>query len=77
MVISYFLYLKKITSLFAGGPSSSCEMIILRNNSHGGIIRVCMGIFTTALPRTTDAKPQFASKNSGLEVSNSPRPHQP
>ena len=27
----------------------SCEMIILRNNSHGGIIRVCMGIFTTAL----------------------------
>ena len=30
-------------------PSSSCEMIILRNNSHGGIIRVCMGIFTTAL----------------------------
>ena len=32
-----------------GGPSSSCEMIILRNNSQGGIIRVCMGIFTTAL----------------------------
>ena len=32
-----------------GGLSSSCEMIILRNNSHGGIIRVCMGIFTTAL----------------------------
>ena len=32
-----------------GGPSSSCEMSILRNNSHGGIIRVCMGIFTTAL----------------------------
>ena len=24
-------------------------MIILRDNSHGGIIRVCMGIFTTAL----------------------------
>ena len=32
-----------------GGPSSSYEMIILRTNSHGGIIRVCMGIFTTAL----------------------------
>ena len=32
-----------------GGPSSSCEMIILHNNSHGGIIRVCMRIFTTAL----------------------------
>ena len=26
-----------------------CEMIILHNNSHGGIIRVCIGIFTTAL----------------------------
>ena len=35
-----------------GGPSSSCEMIILRNKknkSHGEIIRVCMGIYTTAL----------------------------
>ena len=38
-----------ILSWSTGGPSSSCEMIILRNNSHGGIIRVCMGIFTTAL----------------------------
>ena len=37
------------TSSITGGPSSSCEMIILRNNSHDGIIRVCMGIFTTAL----------------------------
>ena len=36
-------------TLLTGCPSSSCEMIILRNNSHGGIIRVCMGIFTTAL----------------------------
>ena len=35
--------------LDTGGPSSSCEMIILRSNSHGGIIRVCMGIFMTAL----------------------------
>ena len=32
-----------------GGPSSRCEMIISRNISHGGIIRVCRGIFTTAL----------------------------
>ena len=32
-----------------GSPSSSCEMIILRNNSQGVIIRVCMGIFATAL----------------------------
>ena len=30
-------------------PSSSGEMIILRNNSQGEIIRVCIGIFTTAL----------------------------
>ena len=29
-------------------PRSSCEMIILRNNNHGKIIRVRMGIFTTA-----------------------------
>ena len=32
-----------------GDPSSSCEVIILRNNGQGGIISVCMGIFTTAL----------------------------
>ena len=37
------------TEQITGGPSSSCEMIILRDNNHGGIIRVCMGIFTTAL----------------------------
>ena len=30
-------------------PSSSGEMIILRNNSQGEVIRVCIGIFTTAL----------------------------
>ena len=41
--------LKFYVKLSTGGPSSSCKMIILRNNSHGGIIRVCMGIFTTAL----------------------------
>ena len=38
-----------ISSQPTSSPSSSCEMIILRNNSHYGIIRVCMGIFTTAL----------------------------
>ena len=37
MVFSY----KLRASAVAGGPSSSCEMIILRNNGHGGIIRVC------------------------------------
>ena len=31
-----------------GGPSSNCEMIILRNNSRGGIVRVWIGISTTA-----------------------------
>ena len=36
-----------------GDPSSSCEMIILHNNSHGGIIRVCLRIFTTALRNQT------------------------
>ena len=36
-------------TLGTGSPSSSCEMIILQNKSHGKIIRVCMGIFTTAL----------------------------
>ena len=40
---------EEIAVFTTGGLSSSCEMIILRNNSHGGIIRVCMGIFTTAL----------------------------
>ena len=48
-MIFHFYKLHHEASLFTGGPSSSCEMIILRNNSHGGIIRVYMGIFTTAL----------------------------
>ena len=39
----------KIPDFSTGGPSSSYEMIILRTNSHGGMIRVCIGIFTTAL----------------------------
>ena len=30
-------------------PISSCERIILHNNSHSGIIRACMRIFMTAL----------------------------
>ena len=36
-----------------GGPSSSCDMITLHNNSHGGIIRVCVGIFTTVVRNKT------------------------
>ena len=32
-----------------GGSSSTCEMIILRNEGHSKILGVCMGIFTTAL----------------------------
>ena len=45
-----------------GGPSSSCDMIILHNNSHGGIIRVCMRIFTTALRNKTIR--QILNKNT-------------
>ena len=45
-----------------GSPSSSCEMIILHNNSHSGIIRVCMRIFTTALRNKTIR--QILNKNT-------------
>ena len=38
-----------ISGLTTGGPSSSYEMIILRNKSHGEIVRVWIGIFTTTL----------------------------
>ena len=46
LVVSRVVIFYRVTT---GGPSSSCEMIILRNNGHGGIIRVCIGIFTSAL----------------------------
>ena len=46
------------------GPSSSCDMIILRNNSHGGIIRVCMGIFTTALRNKQNTSNSQQKKNT-------------
>ena len=51
---SIFVYSIKLSTYFfkrdtTGGSSSSCEMIILHNNSYGGIIRVCMGIFMIAL----------------------------
>ena len=38
------------------GPCSSCEMIILRNKSRGGIIRVCMRMFTTALKKKKNSQ---------------------
>ena len=38
------------------GPSSSCEMIISRNKSHGEIIGVCVGIFMTALRNINTVK---------------------
>ena len=44
-----------------GAPSSSCEMIILHNNS-GGILRVCMRIFTTTLRNKTIR--QILNKNT-------------
>ena len=46
-----------------GGPSSSWEMIILRNNSHGGITRVYVGIFTTA-PRNKKIRQILKKKNT-------------
>ena len=36
-------------SKLTGGPSSSCETIILRNKHHDENERVCLGIFTTGL----------------------------
>ena len=42
-------------------PSLQLEMIILRNNKHGEITRVCMGIFTTAL-RNKKISPIFSQK---------------
>ena len=63
-LLSNILLLGYIT----GGPSSSWEMIILRNKSHSEIIRVCMGIFTTALRNkklsqilNTNTSPYFPS----------------
>ena len=40
---------RAVLYLSTGGPSLSCELILLRNKSHGEMIRVCMGIFTHAL----------------------------
>ena len=48
-VLTCHVTIRKPSMSTTGSPSSSCEMIILRNNSHGVIIRVCMGIFTAAL----------------------------
>ena len=45
-----------------GRPGSSCEMIILHNNSRGGILRVCMRIFTTTLRNKTIR--QILNKNT-------------
>ena len=45
-VLTCHVTIRKPSMSTTGSPSSSCEMIILRNNSHGVIIRVCMGIFT-------------------------------
>ena len=40
---------RAVLYLSTGGLSLSCELIMLRNKSHGEMIRVCMGIFTHAL----------------------------
>ena len=54
--------------LNTGGSTFSCEMILLQDNSHGEIKRVCMGIFTTALRNkkisqilTKNTSPYFTS----------------
>ena len=46
------------------GPSSSCEMIILRNKSNGKIIWVCMGIFTAAFRNKKNTYSQILTKNT-------------
>ena len=56
--LTYYVLKEKFCSLLlfsptTGGPSSSCEMIILYNNSHSAIIRVFMRIFTTGLRNKT------------------------
>ena len=61
----YLLRLERCTNIVGsdtGSPSSSHEMIILRNNRHGEIIRVCMGIFPTALGNKK--KGQILTKNT-------------
>ena len=50
------------TILCTGGPGFSCEMIILHNDSHSGIIRVCMRMCTTALRNKTIR--QILNKNT-------------
>ena len=52
----------QIRGVINSGPSSNYEMIILRNNSHGEIIRVCMEIFTTALRNKKHS--QILNKNT-------------
>ena len=46
-----------------GGLSSSCEKTILRNTSHGEIIRVCIGIFSIAL-RNKKKNSKVLNKNT-------------
>ena len=51
----------KWVSWCTGGPSSSSEMIILRNKGHGEILRVCMGLFTTYIRNKNS---QIVNKNT-------------
>ena len=41
-------------------------MIISRNNSHGGIIRVCIGIFTTAVHKKSFFNARGKPRNGQL-----------
>ena len=59
---SLIIFFNKVIFQITGGLSFGCEVIILRNNSHSRIIRVCMAIFTTAL--RNEKIPQILNKNT-------------
>ena len=50
-----------VVSALTGGPSSSCEMIILHNNSHGG-----MDLFTIPSP-ILDMQPHTRESEAGAD----------
>ena len=67
---SYLILVRSVYGYFTpstGGLSSSCEMIILRNKSHGEIIRLCMAIVTTEV--------RSKKYNQILNTNNSPYFH--
>ena len=54
-----------------GGPSTSFEMIILRNKSHGEVIRVCLRVFSYVVNLEMDNSLKWVfNKVSGQITSN-------